>query len=171
MDPSKQSRKYNVTTKVCAVCLKSFESKSTSHIFCSKVCNRSIYIVNKSTKQCIICKKDFIPNGNYQKYCSKDCFLVARSEFRYFGDVKKLYNLDKDSYNTLLKEQDNRCGICGKHQKELSTKLCVDHDHNTGSVRKLLCSLCNKGLGAFLDNPDLLLKAASYLHNHKKVEV
>ncbi len=50
------------------------------------------------------------------------------------------------------------CQICGR--KRL---LVVDHDHVTGSIRGILCARCNLGIGYFVDNPQLLKNAASYL--------
>ena len=60
--------------------------------------------------------------------------------------------------------QDGVCAICktvgrGKN----STRLHIDHDHNTGKVRALLCFQCNVGLGKFKDNSELLLAAAHYI--------
>jgi hypothetical protein len=52
------------------------------------------------------------------------------------------------------------CQICGGYQR-----LSIDHDHNTGKVRGLLCSPCNIGLGGFKDNPHSLTKAIEYLKN------
>lgn len=64
-------------------------------------------------------------------------------------------------------QQGSKCKICGIHQDELIKKLVVDHDHNTGIVRGLLCDKCNRGLGHFDDNINKLLNAIEYLKNNK----
>jgi hypothetical protein len=64
--------------------------------------------------------------------------------------------------------QGNRCAICGdvfadatgRYKKRLAY---VDHSHKTGHIRGLLCPACNKGLGFFRDNPDILRNAITYL--------
>lgn len=63
-------------------------------------------------------------------------------------------------YEKLLEEQEYRCAICSK-----TGATHVDHDHETGKVRAVLCGGCNKGLGHFVDSPDLLRKAAKYLED------
>ena len=70
---------------------------------------------------------------------------------------------------------DARCEICGEPQRP-TRKLCVDHDHETGNVRGLLCHNCNLGLGAFQDRILLLISAIEYLQQRpaiaaKRVEV
>src|SRR5574337_715416 len=78
--------------------------------------------------------------------------------------LKKKFNLSVSDFDRMFTEQDGRCAICNKTSHKI---LCVDHDHTTGSVRDLLCDNCNKGLGNFFDNPEIMLSALSYLGKHK----
>lgn len=57
-------------------------------------------------------------------------------------------------------KQNNKCFICDEE-----AKLVVDHDHSTGKVRGLLCSICNTGIGMFKDSTKNLEKAIEYLKN------
>jgi len=50
------------------------------------------------------------------------------------------------------------CTICGD-----GGDLVVDHDHKKNTIRGMLCNRCNKGLGLFRDDPDLLEYARIYL--------
>jgi len=63
----------------------------------------------------------------------------------------------------MLKSQNGNCAICGIDQPSNGRRLAVDHDHETGKVRALLCGNCNTGMGSFMDNPKLLQKAINYL--------
>lgn len=75
--------------------------------------------------------------------------------------------LDVNDYEKMLIAQDNKCAICRSGEtrvmREKVMRLCIDHDHNTGRIRGLLCHNCNSGLGKFGDSPDLLTLAAIYL--------
>ena len=68
-------------------------------------------------------------------------------------------------------QQGGVCAICKKPEKskwntEQPMLLAVDHDHETGRVRGLLCNNCNTGLGKFMDDPDLLSSAIEYLRTN-----
>lgn len=78
----------------------------------------------------------------------------------------KKYGMSMADYENLLKEQDNKCAICGTDAKLLTKKLSADHSHKTGKVRGLLCQLCNAGLGMFMDSMDLLDSARRYLEKN-----
>ena len=68
------------------------------------------------------------------------------------------YGMEDGLYEELLYEQCGLCAICGEQPAEH-----VDHDHETGEVRGLLCFNCNGGLGQFRDRVDILLAAIQYL--------
>ena len=57
-----------------------------------------------------------------------------------------------------------RCDICGHEPGK--RKLVLDHCHETGKLRGLLCGNCNKGLGFFKDNASVLELAIRYLKHH-----
>lgn len=65
--------------------------------------------------------------------------------------------------------QGDRCAICGSLDIGVigQANWPIDHDHNTGKVRGLICNFCNKGLGNFKDDPSILRAAAEYLERNK----
>jgi hypothetical protein len=71
-----------------------------------------------------------------------------------------------EQWDAMFEAQQGSCAICGEHQDNLKRRLAVDHDHETGKIRALLCQHCNQGLGHFRDNPARLINAASYLSKH-----
>ena len=78
------------------------------------------------------------------------------------------YGLTHAQYDGMLEAQGGVCGLCGKVETHRGrngevSRLAVDHDHVTGSVRALLCHSCNTGIGLFLDDPALLRLAADYI--------
>lgn len=81
--------------------------------------------------------------------------------------LKRLYGITVEQYNEMFESQKGCCAICLKHQSECKKRLAVDHDHETGATRSLLCHHCNTGIGAFRDNSELLDIAIKYLKAHK----
>ena len=78
---------------------------------------------------------------------------------------KREYGIDIEQYNQMMSDQEGCCAICEKHQTEFEKRLSVDHCHETGEVRGLLCDSCNIALGHFNDNPDLFRAAIDYLED------
>jgi len=118
----------------------------------------------KNFKKCTKCKvskertKEFFPLHNKKldgldSWCRK-CRSTYRNEIcrGLFRDSISDENLKK------LKLQKSNCEICGS-----SENLVIDHNHKTNVVRGRLCNHCNRGLGHFLDNMDLLELAIKYL--------
>jgi hypothetical protein len=71
------------------------------------------------------------------------------------------YGLTEEAYLGLLLAQDNACAICRTPFEGF--KVCVDHCHETGEVRGLLCDNCNVGLGRFKDDVQRVAAALAYL--------
>jgi len=76
--------------------------------------------------------------------------------------LRKLYGITVQQYEAASEAVGGLCEICGEKCVTGKT-LAVDHDHETGAVRGLLCRKCNSGLGLFNDSTELLKAAAEYL--------
>lgn len=83
--------------------------------------------------------------------------------------LRRNYGLTVDEYEAMLAEQGGKCPVCGADLTEPAKigKHPVDHCHETGAVRRILCSKCNTGMGMFNDNPELLRAAAAYLEQFR----
>lgn len=79
------------------------------------------------------------------------------------SNYRRKFGITVDDYNRMFKEQNGCCKICNIHQSRYKIRLAVDHCHQSGAVRGLLCDYCNRGLGLFKDNSHFLASAAQYL--------
>lgn len=114
-------------------------------------------------KPCRFCGTDFEPMAPSQLYCSQGCIDNANAD-RYY---KANYGVGVLKVRELLDGQDGVCAICKTEGFKMLeghySGLNLDHCHNTGKVRGLLCHNCNRGLGLFKDNADFLREAIKYL--------
>jgi len=92
--------------------------------------------------------------------------------------LENIYGISFEEYHEQLAEQNNVCAICklpetritrpgGKFLSGEEPRLAVDHDHDTGKFRGLLCHKCNVGVGNFQDDETLLQSAIDYLRKVK----
>lgn len=81
----------------------------------------------------------------------KDRYADARMRY--------LYGISVEEYEFMVQLQKGKCDICGVKP----AKLNVDHCHSTDKVRGLLCRSCNRALGLFKDDKEVLLRAAEYI--------
>lgn len=105
---------------------------------------------------------------NTTGYCGKH-----NQSYRRAGQLWRSYGITPEEYAAMLAEQDGKCYLCGKPPKAgtkgPSGTLHVDHEHATGTVRRLLCTNCNRGIGFFKENPDLMRAAAAYVEAFRLV--
>lgn len=77
---------------------------------------------------------------------------------RYQLHVKRKYGLTPEEYDDMLVKQNGLCAICQKREPKY-----VDHCHDTGVVRGILCPGCNTAIGQFEDDIDIINRAIDYL--------
>ena len=117
------------------------------------------------------------PLSGYKSHC-KECVKDQRNKY-YTTDAGFKYQIEKswrdkgmeftvEEYDKLLKEQNGGCAICGKNRNANGTRLCVDHNHDTGAIRGLLCHDCNTSIGKFNDDIEMLQKAIKYLQRYNQ---
>lgn len=77
---------------------------------------------------------------------------------------KERYGITYEEYRAMLLNQNRLCFLCGTHELESrNQKLCVDHCHVSGKIRKLLCHNCNCALGLLKDDVKILERVINYL--------
>lgn len=95
----------------------------------------------------------------------KDCDELRK----YKRFIQFTYNISWEHYEQMLQAQNGCCAICkSKVSSSRTTRLFVDHCHETLKVRGLLCSSCNHGLGLFKDSPTVIKSALKYLESNKE---
>jgi hypothetical protein len=87
---------------------------------------------------------------------------IAKRSARY----KKLYNITHEQFVEMYTRQNGRCSICRTEILPSGPNTHVDHDHDTGAVRDLLCGNCNKVLGLMKEDTGKIRAAAEYLERH-----
>jgi protein-arginine kinase activator protein McsA len=108
--------------------------------------------------QCRVCKKTFYYN-NHQN----EKYFLKKQNWK----LKNRYGITIEEKENMRTSQGDKCAICNNEFKS-TEDTCVDHDHKTNKVRKLLCNNCNVGIGSFHDNPNLLISASQYLLDFTK---
>lgn len=132
---------------------------------CKKLKSHSEFTKDRSRSQgisweCKLCKRE------------RDKARRATLEPGWHRDFAlRKYGITQKDYARLLAEQGGGCAICGATdagmhnwgKKGIKSSLHVDHDHESGKVRGILCGPCNHGIGQLKDDPARLRRAAAYL--------
>lgn len=110
----------------------------------------------------LLSKKHHNPETRHTDYVRNKSRIRNNKLLREFG-------MTLEEYNLMLYDQDHKCAICGKSEKENKKALAVDHSHITGKVRELLCNNCNAAVGFLQDSPEIARLMVGYLEKHKEV--
>lgn len=136
---------------------------------CKKCESKERYI---STGGCVTCAKK-----QAMTRCMKYPEKVKLQKQQYYKNnidrqagykLLSTYGVTLDQYNEKLKTQNNVCAVC---LKECSSgrKLSVDHNHETGQIRGLLCLNCNRAIGNLKDNLNIINNMANYLKQYERI--
>lgn len=119
--------------------------------------------ISKLRRACVVCSEEFTPTRPAQRYCTGRCWMVVAQRRRV---RKKALKVPAGLFAEMQAGQANKCAICGCEggsEDNRGDRLAVDHDHETGVVRGLLCHKCNTAIGLLRDDPEVLRRAADYL--------
>lgn len=130
----------------------------------SKVKNRMWIVKCKHCDNEHIQNQREIRNNAYSMSCDKYRPPNYSGLEKRDGIIRRQYGITLAEYDAMLEAQDYKCAICGNEDEVEGRRLAIDHCHETNKIRGLLCGKCNRGLGLFYDNIDLLEKAKQYLN-------
>ena len=140
-----QSTVLDVQSKVCTKCKE--EKPLTEY---SKAKSNRLGVQS----YCKVCQK-----AHGRKYKSSPSYKVRRKH----QDLVRRYGLTLNEYEARLEAQGYKCVTCNEDLGDNPNHIHVDHCHSTGKVRGILCTHCNRALGAVKDNPGTLKNLQLYL--------
>ncbi len=125
--------------------------------------NGEIYFYSgKPCKRGHLAKRRMQSGSCYE--CDRLCYKLKEKDY----GLRSKYNITLEEYNKMFWEQNGKCAICDNEESIIdpktnkAKKLSVDHCHETGRIRGLLCGNCNRGIGLLNHNVKLIKKAALY---------
>ena len=114
------------------------------------------------------CRQCHKPNAGIPAHLCPTCKRVnkkAAAKRAHSARIFKTYGITGEQYDQLYELQGRKCAVCVT-STGASKRLAVDHNHETGEVRGLVCGRCNHNLlGAAHDTVDILKRAIAYLEN------
>jgi hypothetical protein len=137
-----------------------------------KVCSKCL--VEKPVDQFLVYKSGRQKGIVYSR--CKECKNAASRAYdrdkKRDSVLRSVYGISAEEYDCMFKQQDGKCAICFEGvapspcgRGRTRTRLDIDHCHETGRVRGLLCRRCNTGLGHFLHDVKRLASAMEYMEN------
>lgn len=143
-------------TKICSKCKK---KKFTNKFYKQK---RGKY---GRSSICKICKRKYSQTPK-RKSKAKQYRKSIRGQLSRQREILKRHNITLAEYDQMFKNQNGVCAIC--NLPEINGRLSIDHNHQTGKIRGLLCRSCNVLLGYLerIKNDGFIKKAEKYLRNY-----
>jgi hypothetical protein len=109
-------------------------------------------------QKAVIRRQDWVQRKDKEDPFWREAENAAKRDSR----IKRLYGLTPDQVRAMYDEQEGKCAIC----KTWHERLDIDHNHETGEVRSLLCGPCNRKLGV-VERMAFVVDCIEYLEMHK----
>lgn len=114
--------------------------------------------------KCRVCETDKEPSDFYWKDRKAKRKDTTCKRCRIIQQRERTLGVTEEEYQTMHKDQNGRCGICKTRLRSKHVeRFAVDHCHDSGRIRGLLCNTCNVGLGMLKDSPENLRAAIEWL--------
>ncbi|MFI7096817.1 endonuclease VII domain-containing protein [Streptomyces lydicus] len=167
------------TFEECNVDLATVPGLKDTERYCSAPCRRRQYTLNRhraaeklTSKLCGGCK-EVLPIEKFKQPWRHYCASCSRADSKkyytkdrsYAACLKFHYGMTLEEYEERLAAQGGRCAIC--RDEPTKKRLHVDHNHQTGAIRDLLCEWCNHAIGKAREDPARLRAMAEYLERHQ----
>ncbi|WP_425457694.1 endonuclease VII domain-containing protein [Catellatospora sichuanensis] len=111
------------------------------------------------TRECASCREERDDFSRTSSYCRPCVVLRKRAE------TLSRYGLSLEDFNRIVEKLDRRCPICQEDPSLLKKGWAIDHCHETGAFRGIICTRCNAGIGGLGDTAQSVEKAIGYLLN------
>lgn len=151
---------HRVRKCVCKTCGVTFEHhNSTRRLYCDDCKPQAEAAMNRRKNEARRVSSDKPPER------------LAEIRRKNLSSALRRYGMTLAEFEQMMNRQKGLCAICGNaadpNGVKAAGRLHIDHDHTTGQVRDLLCNHCNRGVGAFRDDPDIMRKAITYIEGHR----
>lgn len=86
----------------------------------------------------------------------------THKQYLYYNTLPSKYGVDRETYLEMIEDQGRKCYLCLDVFPD-SRRTQLDHCHETGDIRGILCAKCNTRISYYEDNPELLLRYYEYV--------
>lgn len=153
--------------KKCKLC---HETKPETEFHKAKVNKDGTVLTKNHCKTCLNSRRleqwHAMPKEDRQEYNRKNRERLGKDYFKDYR-LRNRYGLTLEEHRVMMNNQNGKCSIC---ETELTEENCrVDHHHESGKVRDLLCHHCNALIGFSRENIRIMEQAIEYLKKHDKV--
>lgn len=147
-------------TKTCSSCredksLSRFSKSSSSKTGRHAYCKECMAEYDKSRRK----------KPELQEYFREKDSRTSRRVVWRKSHLQRVYGVSEELYDYILRSQDFVCAICHREESRENRSLSLDHCHESGKIRGLLCDSCNNGIARFNDDPEVLENAIAYLQD------